>query len=115
MVIALAINSVAAPTIEPTAAAHEIAPEGVDAVLGLAGGEPLERCVDTMHSGGRVAYPNGVEPEPKKRRGICAIPYDGVPGIRQFDRLGRAVEAAKPQIPSQQGIGSAMLRRPTSI
>jgi NADPH:quinone reductase-like Zn-dependent oxidoreductase len=77
------------------AAARQLAPEGIDAVLALVGGETLERCLDTLPGGGRLAYPNGVEPEPKKRRGIRFIPYDGTPGVREFERLGRAVELAK--------------------
>jgi NADPH:quinone reductase-like Zn-dependent oxidoreductase len=77
------------------AAAQPLAPEGIDAVLALAGGEPLERCLDTLPGGGRLAYPNGIEPEPKQRRAIRFIPYDGTPGVREFDRLGRAVELAK--------------------
>jgi len=35
---------------------------------------------------------NGVEPKPKKRRGIEIVSYDAVAGVRQFDRLGRAVD-----------------------
>jgi NADPH:quinone reductase-like Zn-dependent oxidoreductase len=81
------------------AAARSFAPDGVDAVLALAGGEALERCLDAVRIGGRVAYPNGVEPEPEKRRGLRIIPYDAVAGVREFERLGRAVEAAKLQVP----------------
>ena len=81
------------------AAAREFAPDGVDAVLGLAGGEALERCLDALRPGGRLAYPNGIDPEPKKRPKMHVIPYDAVPGVHEFDRLGRAVEAAKLQVP----------------
>ena len=77
------------------AAAREFAPDGVDALLALAGGDALERCLDALRPGGRCAYPNGVEPEPKKRRGIDVVPYDAVSGVREFERLGRAVEDAK--------------------
>jgi NADPH:quinone reductase-like Zn-dependent oxidoreductase len=80
------------------AAAQRFAPAGIDAVLGLVGGEGLERCLDTLRKGGRLAYPNGIEPEPKKRRGIKFIPYDGVPGV-QFQRLTKAVDAAKLRVP----------------
>jgi NADPH2:quinone reductase len=81
------------------AAAREFAPSGIDAVLGLVGGDSLERCLDTLRPDGRVAYPNGIDPEPKKRRGIHIVSYDAVPGVREFDRLGRAVEAAKLTVP----------------
>ncbi|HET6933531.1 MAG TPA: NADP-dependent oxidoreductase, partial [Candidatus Angelobacter sp.] len=77
------------------ALARKFAPEGVDAVLAFAGGTALERCLDTVRRGGRVAYPNGVEPEPKKRNGIKIKTYDAVAGVREFEKLNRAVDAAK--------------------
>ncbi len=73
--------------------------DGVDAVLALAGGETLDRIVESVKSGGRVAYPNGVEPKPKKRPGIRVTPYDAVPGVREFKPLALAVEAAKLKVP----------------
>jgi NADPH:quinone reductase-like Zn-dependent oxidoreductase len=80
------------------AAARDFAPDGVDALLALAGGDALERCLDALRSGGRLAYPNGVEPEPQKRQGIVIIPYDGRAGVAEFERLNRAAEAAKLQV-----------------
>jgi NADPH:quinone reductase len=80
-------------------AAREFAPDGVDAILALTGGETLERCIDALRKGGRLAYPNGIEPEPKHRRGIKTKTYDGTPGRKEFERLGRAVEAARLQVP----------------
>jgi NADPH:quinone reductase len=82
-----------------TAAARDFAPDGIDAVLALAGGEALERCLDAVRKGGRLAYPNGVEPEPKKRRGLEITPYDAVAGVREFERLNRAVEQARLKVP----------------
>jgi NADPH:quinone reductase-like Zn-dependent oxidoreductase len=81
------------------AAARRFAPNGVDAVLALAGGSGLTRCLDALRRGGRLGYPNGIEPEPRKRRGIEIISYDAVAGVREFQRLGRAVEEAKLQVP----------------
>lgn len=81
------------------AAACSFAPHGIDAVLGLVGGEALERCIDTLRPHGRVAYPNGIEPEPKRRRGLSRIPYDAVAGAHQFQQLEHAIEAAKIEIP----------------
>ena len=80
-------------------AVHEFAPDGVDAILALAGGEALERSIDTLHKNGRLAYPNGIEPEPKKRRGIKTKSYDGTAGVKEFERLSRAIEAARLQVP----------------
>jgi NADPH2:quinone reductase len=79
-------------------AAHEFAPDGVDAILGLIGGEALERCVDQLRDGGRLGYLNGVEPEPRKRPQIAVIAYDAVPGVREFEALNEAVDAARVQV-----------------
>lgn len=81
------------------AVARSFAPNGIDAVLGLAGGDELEKCLDVLRSGGRMAYPNGVEPEPQKRHGIHITAYDAVAGVREFTALGLAVEAVKLQVP----------------
>src|ERR1700730_11257913 len=56
--------------------ARSFAPDGVHAVLALVGGDALERCLDAVRSGGRLAYPNEIEPEPKKRRGLHVTSYD---------------------------------------
>jgi NADPH:quinone reductase len=77
------------------AAARRFAPDGADAVLAFAGGDALEQCIQALRRGGRVAYPNGVEPEPKKRAGIKIKAYDAVPGRRQFENLNRAVDASR--------------------
>jgi NADPH:quinone reductase-like Zn-dependent oxidoreductase len=77
------------------AAARRFARDGVDAVLAFAGGKPLLRCLDALTRGGRLAYPNGVEPVPRKRRGVKTTAYDGTPGVREFERLNRAIEEAK--------------------
>jgi NADPH:quinone reductase len=81
------------------AAALAFAPDGVDAVLALAGGPPLTRLLDGVRKGGRVAFPNGVEPAPRKRKGLAVKSYDATPGVREFERLGRAIEAAHLKVP----------------
>jgi NADPH:quinone reductase len=81
------------------AAARRFAPDGVDAVLGLIGGKQLTRCLDALRKGGRVAWPNGVEPGPKKRRGLRMKSYDGIAGAREFERLTRAIEGGDVEIP----------------
>ena len=75
------------------------APDGVDAVLGLAGGPLLDRCVAAVRKGGRVAYPNGVEPVPKRRRGIDFTSYDAIPGVHEFQRLNEAVDSSQLKVP----------------
>jgi NADPH:quinone reductase-like Zn-dependent oxidoreductase len=79
--------------------ARGFAPDGFDAVLALAGGDALERCLNVLRPGGRVAHPNGVEPAPKKRRGMTLVRYDGISGVREFDRLNAAVQAARLKVP----------------
>jgi NADPH:quinone reductase-like Zn-dependent oxidoreductase len=81
------------------AEARNFAPDGFDAILATIGGDSLERCIDAAKRGGRVAYPNGARPEPKKRPGIKFIAYDGTPGVREFEHLNKAVEEAKLQVP----------------
>jgi NADPH:quinone reductase-like Zn-dependent oxidoreductase len=80
-------------------AAQEFAPDGVDAILALVGGETLDRCVDTLRKGGRLVYPNGIEPAPKRRPGIKTKSYDASAGRKEFEHLGRAIEAARLQVP----------------
>jgi len=81
------------------AAALAFAPGGVDALLAFAGGKPLTGLLDAVRHGGRVAFPNGVEPVPRKRRGISLQSYDATPGVREFERLGRAIAAARLEVP----------------
>jgi NADPH:quinone reductase-like Zn-dependent oxidoreductase len=78
---------------------RRIAPKGLDAVLALAGGHALERCLTLLRDGGRVAYPNGVEPEPRKRSGVRTIAYDAEVSPRKWDDLSRATEEARLRVP----------------
>jgi NADPH2:quinone reductase len=75
-----------------------VAPGGLDAALVLAGGKNLESLLDQMKPGGRIAYPNGVEPEPRKRPKLRIISYDAIASPRKFLRLNRAVEEARLQV-----------------
>lgn len=77
------------------AAAKRLAPDGVDAVLGLVG-PGLTSCLDALKKkGGRAAWPNGIDPAPRKRKGIRMKGYDAVTGVRELERLTRAVEGSK--------------------
>jgi NADPH2:quinone reductase len=74
---------------------RSFAPGGLNAILAFAGGDDLEKCIDQLVPDGRVAYPNGIEPEPRKRTKVRMIPYDAVGGRASFDRLNRAVAEAR--------------------
>jgi NADPH:quinone reductase-like Zn-dependent oxidoreductase len=73
----------------------EAAPDGLDAILALAGGPVLDACVDLVVADGRVAYPNGVEPAPKERAHVRRIRYDAEASTSAFASLARAVEATR--------------------
>jgi NADPH:quinone reductase len=79
--------------------ARAFAPSGVDAVLGFVGGPSLTRCLSTLRRGGRVAHPNGVAPEPRKRRGVRIVAYDAEAGPHEFERLDRAMRRARLEVP----------------
>jgi NADPH2:quinone reductase len=81
-----------------TEAARQFAPAGVDCVLAFTG-NALADCVKALRLGGLLAYPNGIEPAPRKRKGLKIIAYDGVAGVREFEKLNRAVEAASLKVP----------------
>ena len=80
-------------------AVHAFSPAGVDAVLALAGGVALDRCIAALKPGGRVAYPTGVNPVPKVGAGVKLVRYDAVAGPSEFERLNKAILAAKLQVP----------------
>jgi NADPH2:quinone reductase len=73
------------------AAAAAFAPNGLDAALVLVSGQGLTAGLNRMKAGGRVAFPNGVEPAPNVRDGVRLLPYDGTPGRDAFERLNRLI------------------------
>lgn len=75
------------------AAARAFAPNGIDAALLTAGGAAAERALAALSEGGRVAYPNGVEPAPKARPGVRAQNYDGMPDPQAIESLNRLIES----------------------
>jgi len=75
------------------AAAREFAPDGLDAALLTAGGAAAEKALTAMREGGRVAYPNGVEPEPQARPGVTTESYDGMPDPQAIAKLNRLIES----------------------
>ena len=76
------------------AAARELAPGGLDAALVTAGGEAADRALAAVRDGGRVAYPNGVMPEPKARPGVRVSNYDVIVDRGVIEKLNRLIEAA---------------------
>jgi len=75
------------------AAARSFAPGGLDAALLTTGGEAAERALAALRKGGRVAYPNGVEPEPQQRSGLTVRSYDGTPDPRAIEKLNHLIES----------------------
>ena len=65
------------------AAARQFAPNGFDAALITAGGPAADKALSAMRAGGRVAYPNGVEPTPEPRLALKPSPTTECPIRRQ--------------------------------
>jgi len=112
-VIAVASGSAARATLEKLGAESVVdgrvrgardqieaaAGDGLDAILALAGSPVLNACVGMLKRGGRVAYPNGVEPEPRKRPHVRKIGYDAEVNSLELARLGRVAEAIRLKVP----------------
>ncbi len=75
------------------AAAGEFAPDGLDAALLTASGEQAERALTAIREGGRIAYPNGVEPEPQARPGVTIQSYDGTSDPQVIEKLNSLIES----------------------
>ncbi len=80
------------------AAARRFAPGGLDAALLTAGGEVAERALEAVRDGGRVAYPNGIEPELEARPGIELTSYDGDASPEVMAKLNRMIEGAPVEV-----------------
>ncbi len=75
------------------AAARAFAPNGLDAALITAGGEAADHALHAMNKNGRVAWPNGVMPQPKPPSGVKTQSYDLEPSPEQIEKLNRLVES----------------------
>lgn len=75
------------------AAAKEFAPDGLDTALVTAGGASTDKALSALKQGGRLAYPHGVEPEPKVRSDIKVTPYDGIPDQKAIEKLNSLIES----------------------
>ena len=69
------------------------------AILALAGSKVLNESVKLVKHRGRVAYPNGVEPAPRKRARVRTIAYDAEVSPASLARLDRAVESTRLVVP----------------
>jgi len=76
-----------------TEAIRRFSPDGLDAALVTAGGEHADKALEALADGGRVAYPNGVEPAPQVRPGIRIESYDGRYDRPMFEKLNRLINA----------------------
>jgi NADPH:quinone reductase-like Zn-dependent oxidoreductase len=74
---------------------RSFAPGGLNAIIAFAGGDDLDKCIDQLVPDGRVVYPNGIEPEPRKRPKVKMITYDATGGRAQLERLNRAITESR--------------------
>lgn len=75
-------------------AARKFAPDGLDCALLTAGGKEADEALAAVRKGGRVAYPNGVEPVPTPRPGIQIKSYDGMPNPQTIAKLNQLIGQA---------------------
>lgn len=68
-------------------------PTGVDAAFLTAGGAAAKEALSAVRHGGRVAYPNGIQPAPETRSGVRITSYNGEPDSEILRRLTRLIEA----------------------
>lgn len=73
-------------------AVRDFAPNGLDAALLTAGGEAAQRTLTGVHAGGRVAYPNGIQPEPQAPTDVQITSYNGEPDPDIVQRFNRLIE-----------------------
>lgn len=74
-------------------AAREFAPNGMDAALVTAGGGETDEALLAIRKGGRIAYPNGVMPEPAAPDGVAIEAYDGENSPALIDRLNALIDS----------------------
>ncbi len=80
------------------AVARQVAPDGLDAALLAAGGAAADKGLDAVRQGGRVAFPNGVEPEPRERKGLTLQSYNGMPNPEVLKKLNQLIESGPFQV-----------------
>jgi NADPH:quinone reductase len=88
---------------------RKFAPDGLDCVLALAGGDELERCLDFVRPKGRVAHPNGIEPVPQRRPAFRLRSFDAIASPQEFAKLNRHLAKHRMRVPiaASYRLGSA--------
>jgi NADPH:quinone reductase-like Zn-dependent oxidoreductase len=90
-------------------AAREFAPDGFAGALVFASGDGWKHALQLVARGGRVAWPNGVEPTPRVPRGVKRVPYDGEATPKALERLSALVSRGPfhVEIPRVYGLDEA--------
>ena len=78
---------------------RELSGDGIDAVLALAGGTELERCLDFVRPGGRVVHPNGIEPVPRRRPTFRVRSFDAEASATAFASMNRRLSRSAVRVP----------------
>lgn len=74
-------------------AVREFAPDGLDGAFIFAHSDRLAEALKTIKKGGTIAYPEGVEPEPKAPAGVKIRTFGGSADPAAFERLNKLVAA----------------------
>lgn len=85
-----ATHAIDSASSEVAAVVKRLAPEGFDAALVTANGAALEALLSHLKAHAPLAYPNGVEPEPRLE-GHRALTFDGEMSREAFGRLNKAI------------------------
>jgi len=72
-------------------AARTFAPEGLDGAFVFANSDRLAAALKQVKKGGTIAYPEGVDPEPRGPAGVKVHSFNGLPDPLGFERLNRLV------------------------
>lgn len=70
-----------------------LAPNGLDAALITTTGDGLDVALGGLRDGGRMAWPNGVQPDPEVPEGVEGSSYDGRPDRDILDQLNQLMES----------------------
>ncbi len=81
-------------TADVAAAARQFAPDGLDAALLLASPQPVAGALALVKDGGTIAFPAGVQPEPKPPRdGVGVKEFSGIPDRAAMQKLDELIAA----------------------